>query len=216
MKNQSKSNKIQKSKYTNLKRKGILILSVILALLALVQILFNLFVWQSLRQQSIFQTRTHLVNAIDKINLQKLSLTDGQKIPEARLLLPAEAKEIGEVRYLYTEPFEDQPANLRITTRDLEDLSQSLLNVQTHNQLFNKIEMVQACNRGTVVYIGDPKLEEGSQQKLIGKKTLSDGRDIYIIKETQCGHKTSSDANESLLYNMSESLDQYLAQIQSY
>lgn len=202
----------------NLKRKPILVaLGCVFIIVAFsAQIIFNIFVWKSLQQQSTFQTKTLMINALNRINEQKQSPTDKQKIPEARLLLPAETTEVRKVRYIYTEPVDDQPANLIITTRELEDLSQSLLNVQTHNQLFNKTEMVQACNSGTTVYLGDPKLEEGSQQKLISKKTLSDGRDIYIVREMQCGKKNSSDANENLLNKMSEDLEQYIVQIQSY
>ncbi len=202
----------------NLNKRSLLVSILILLLLIFVigQIIFNVFVWQSLQQQSTFQSKILIVNALEGINDQKQSLVDKQKIPEARLLLPTETKEVNKVRYWYSEVSDDQPAYLLISTRELEDFSQSLLSAQTHDQLFNKVPIVQACNRGITVYLSDPKLENDNQQQLIAKKTLADGREIYIISESQCGDKNSQEYNEKELYGIYENLKNYLTQIQSY
>lgn len=202
----------------NLNKRSLLVSILILLLLIFVigQIIFNVSVWQSLQQQSTFQSKILIVNALEGINDQKQSLVDKQKIPEARLLLPTETKEVNKVRYWYSEVNDDQPAYLLISTRELEDFSQSLLSAQTHDQLFNKVPIVQACNRGITVYLSDPKLENDNQQQLIAKKTLADGREIYIISESQCGDKNSQEYNEKELYGIYENLKNYLTQIQSY
>lgn len=202
----------------NLNKSSLLIIILILLLLIFVigQIIFNLFIWQTLQQQSTSQSKILIVNALEEINDQKQSLVDKQKIPEARLILPTETKEVNRVRYWYSEVNDDQPAYLLISTKELEDFSQSLLSAQTHDQLFNKVPIVQACNRGITVYLSDPKLENDNQQQLIAKKTLADGREIYIISESQCGDKNSQEYNEKELYGIYENLKNYLTQIQSY
>ncbi len=192
------------------------IAAAMVTLLFAAQLWFNLYIWDVTQQQSAFQMRTLIVDAIRGLDELKESPVDGQRIPEARVILPEETNDVKNLRYVYNESLDTFPASLEISTVDLSLYSQSVLNAPTVEKLFDKVPEVQACNRGFSVYFGDPKLNEHDTDiKLVTKKKLADGREIQLVREKKCGNnKPNTDGH--MRKEMMDSLEKHLLQIQSY
>lgn len=207
-----------KQKRIKINKKSILITlgCIVLILGIAAQIMFNIFVWEEFQRLSSIQFRANMIDSVNVMDTLKSSPMDGQKIPEARIVLPKNTDEINRLRYLYHESYDETPASISVTTFDIETFSRSIVNYKTIDEILNKYGMYAACKRGVTIYLSDPKLDQNSQEKLIAQKTLADGREVFIVNDKNCGIKNSSDPNESQLYKMTNDLEQYLTQIQSY
>ncbi len=193
-------------------------IAVIVILLISVQMWFNLFVWETLKGQSISQTRTQIINAIDGLNELRKSPVDDQKIPEARLILPKGKGDLATIRYIYSESVDEMPATIDISTTAIISTSKSILNANSTEELFEQAPITQACSRGFNISFEDPKINSGDTSlKFVAKKKLADNRDIYITREQNCGDKSkNSDSTEHILHQMMDELEKYLLQAQSY
>lgn len=207
-----------KSKKINITRKSILVTfaCIVLILGITAQIMFNIFVWKEFQRLSLIQFRANAIDGVDMMDELKSSPIDGQKIPEARIVLPKNTAEINRLRYLYQDSYDEAPASISVTTFEIETFSRSIVYYRTMDEIIDKYGMYAACKRGVTIFLGDPELDQGSQEKLIARKTLADGREVFIVNDKKCGTENSSDPNESQLYKMTNDLEQYLAQIQSY
>ena len=98
-----KNNKTKKpSLWQILQRVGLAIILVILVIGITAQILFNVFVWRSLRSNETFKMAVLISSAIDGLDKLRTNLGDDNKIEEMRLQFPTQDKELDLVKYLYT------------------------------------------------------------------------------------------------------------------
>lgn len=206
-----------KQKFKLNKRQLILAVLALLALaLITAQLCFNVFVWWSLQQQTAFQMRTLIVGALDDLDAQKKSLTDNQKIPEARLILPQENDKIYNIRYFYNEPSDESPVILYVTTRTLAQTASALLNGNNVGQLMKAVPLAQACDRGFTIYVGKSSENNIESEQFVATKKLNDGREINITKDKGCSSNNSAGIDAQPISEMMNDLEQYLIQTQSY
>ncbi len=187
-------------------------------LLVSIQIWFNLYVWNVLKIQSTTQLRTQIISAIDGLFELRKSPTDGQKIPEARLILPKGKGDLATVKYTYNEPMDVIPATIDISSYAILNTSKSVVDGTSIDELFESTPIAQACARGFQISFEYPNIDSGDTSlKFIAKKKLADNRDIYITREQNCGDKSKeSGSTEHILHQMMDELEKYLLQIQSY
>lgn len=181
------------------------------------QILFNRHIQSQLNQMSVFQTRTLIVDAIDRLTDLKSSPDGQHRIPEARLQLPAPTTSIGKVVYLYQKAEDESPETIHITTIGITDLATGQLNATSVDDLFARVPEVQACSRGFAIrFSADQENLPAESMKQSGTKQLADGRTMYLWREKNCGNAGQPNSAEYSRHDAMNELEQYLLAIQSY
>lgn len=194
------------------------IIAIVAVLLISAQMCFNLFVWTTLKVQSTTQLTTQIISAMDGLDELRKSPVDGQKISEARLILPKGKGDLATVKYIYSEPVDEMPATIDISTTAIISTSKSMLSANSTEELFEQVPIAQACGRGFRIGFADPKLDgRDTSLKFVAKKKLADNREIYITREQNCGDKSKdSGSTEHVLHQMMDDLEKHLLQAQSY
>jgi hypothetical protein len=209
-----------KTKKKTRKLNGKLLLALVLGLLlvigVLAQIIFNIFVTQQLQQLSAFHTSSLIRDAIQGIEEQKTKLSNNNRIPEARLQLPAKPESITSVVYYYEEASDNWPESFQVTTNDLVALGLSKLNGQSHEEIFENVPEAQACSRGFTLRFNQPEGEKAHTSK-----KLVDGRTLYVWREHQCGqggrnHNEPGTSDADMRFQAMDELESYLLRAQSY
>lgn len=200
-------------------KKSVLLSTVglILTLLIVAQFCYNRYVWRELQSHATFQMRTLMLEAMDGIDNLRKSPDDERRIPDVRIMLPADTKGTQDIRYIYSEPVDNMPATLEITTKELVLASRSL-NGESIEELFKKVPHAQACMRGFTVYFGETKAGEYSEDTLsfVAKKRLNDGREVQIWREKNCGDQSKPNTSEYYHHELMDNLEKHLLQMQSY
>ncbi|MFO0887459.1 MAG: hypothetical protein H6793_00160 [Candidatus Nomurabacteria bacterium] len=218
--------KHNKQSKINIKIILLFILGIIVTLGVIGQIVFDAYLWNVDKLNSAFVLRTSFKDAILDVEATRNSLIDRQKIPEARLILPSETNNGQNIRYVYYSKDEDQPETIDIGTVELTNAGIISLNGQNEHEVLDNVPESQACARGFHIYFEDPKVpDSSSDKKVVGVKKLADNREIYLVREMDCGRNpkltqyNNSEApnfDRTPRYQMMDELEEYLLQIQSY
>lgn len=199
----------------NLTKKLLVVVAVILVATAVVaQILFNMYVKQTLDDLSTLEIKSLVKEASENLENIKSTPDKGadnrQYIPEARLVLPPYDEFVDKVIYGHYEATNYTDENgtnyptaeyLELTTKSISMTSRSAINGHDLNHIFDKVAESQACSRGFTLRF-EPTDTEG--QKLSGQVALADGRQVYIYRETECNSPSMND------------LESYLLKVESY
>jgi hypothetical protein len=202
-------------------RRALLVLVGLIILAAMIgaQVAFNIYINLRVNQLSVFQTRTLIVDAIDKITDLKSTPDATHRIPEERLQLPVPNESIGKVVYYYEKAEGSTPATIQITTRGLTDLATGQLNALTVDELFKLVPETQACSRGFYIrFAGDQKDPPGDiyDVTLAGTKQLADGRTMSLWRESNCGSSDQPNTGAYTRYEVMKEVEGYLLGAQSY
>lgn len=208
----------RKNKTRVSKKTIILIIAGLIVVLAITaQVCFNLFVLKELQRHSAFTTRTLIVDAIQSLDELRKSPEGGRRIPEARVILPPESENIVNLRYTYSEPTDDMPASIEITTKGLTQMAIGL-NGTTVEEVFSQVPQAQACHRGFSIFFGETRVGEylGDTLAFVSKKQLADGREVQLWREKNCGKENDRNSNSAHNYEIMNQLEQHLLQMDSY
>lgn len=176
-----------------------LVVGVALVLAVAAQVTFNKFVWDSLQQQSAFDMKTLVADAIRGLEATMSSPDSQQRIAEVQLALPKTSTQ-QHIRYRYTEPMDGNKASLDVTSKELMLWGVGQLPGRDQDELWGAIPEAQACSRGFSIYFHDAaEQQDKNQVTLAGTKRLADGRTMYVWRETGCNDKENMDKLESYL-----------------
>ncbi len=194
-----------------------LILGSLLVLVIIAQILFNIFVWQELQRNTVFNLRSSLIEAMRGLDEMRKSPEDGRRIPEASIILPEETDEVQSIRYIYNDPIDSMPPLLEITTKELSKTIMKIYGTSVEN-LFEQVPEAQACSRGFSIVFGEPAPNQLSSSSFIfvSKKRLADGREVQLWRDRACGEADSWESVKQERHSMMNDLEKHLLQIDSY
>lgn len=221
-----KTRKSNKKSKINIKIILLFIVGIIITIVVIGQLIFNMYLWRANELQSAFVLQTALKDAILDVEATRKSPIDRQKIPEARLIFPDETNDIKNIRYAYYNKDEGQPESIDIGTIELTNEGINSINGQNEHEVLDHVPEAQACARGFHIYFEDPKVPESSyDKKVVGIKKLADNREMYLVREMDCGRNTkltqynNSEApnfDKTPRFDMMDELEKYLLQTQSY
>lgn len=184
----------------------------ILAVLVIIQLAFNTFVWRHAINRDDGRIASLILDATDNLGspVPVEAQTGKFYIAAERLMLPSLPADEQRLTYVYNPAGGGSPAEIMFTTRGLTAQSRNDINNAASSNLparektekiFGFVPELQACSRGVHVVFGEP--EDTSHLTDAGTKTLADGRSIRFYTEVGC-----SVDQEALLT--------YLKRIESY
>lgn len=193
-------------------------LAILLTIAIIVQIGFNLFVWQSLQLSAAFQIRTAIVSNMEGLVDLRQTPDSQNRIPEARIVLPAETDDTMGIMYKYNKAEDDQAENLVITSKPLYQIATTSIPTNKVDDVFKVAPAALACTRGATIFFNDPQaITDSESMELGGTVKLEDGRAIYIWSDKTCGTATGGqDVTANLRQNKLDDLIKYLLQAKSY
>lgn len=128
--------------------------------------------------------------------LHKPLVSDPQNkryVPEARLILPADPTNVGQVVYEYTPAADKSPATIQLAS--VNQISSARSQILSHsndiNQLFNYVPHLQACSRGIRIEIGTTTTDKPD-----ATKTLANGTRLNFYTEADCQNQQLLDYAE--------------------
>lgn len=129
--------------------------------------------------------------------------TSDSYIPEMKLYIPFNDKEVQEYNYSYHSEYKDEPRTVTISSQQtMAQPLNDLYNAQDSRTVFDRLPKLQACSRA--ITLSDQPLtdELRGDLKQVDTVKVSDGRTIYLYQEPLC-----SDVSE--LQNSLRSLRSY-------
>ena len=172
-----------KQKHTS-KSRTVIILSVCVGILAAAIVVMGAITAHLLQRDHAQENQrlAHLIlDAVDKMNYPLVrDASNKQYVPEARLVLPAPAKSLGEVVYSYTS---GSPETLHLATKNsIAAAKYPLLNAQSQpDDIFAGVPKLQACARGVQITFSPI-----NGQNAAATKTLANSRTAYFYTENLC------------------------------
>lgn len=184
----------KQSKKTILSNKVLVTLLLATALLAIVQLAFNVYVWKYVVNRDDGRMASLVIDAIDNLGspVPVDAQTGKRYIAEERLVLPAATPDAQRLTYIYDAVSEGHPAELTLTTPALTATPRNVIrNVaatkvsanEGANRVFELVPTLQACSRGVHVVFGELDTEGLNHE---GSKTLADGRTVNFYSESEC------------------------------
>lgn len=194
------------AKKIDLKQVLLIVIAIVVVLGVIAQILFNMFVWQELKRNSVFTTRQLIVNAIEELINQKTIMGSEGKISEARLQMPTTTPAGDQAKIVYSHYKSDgnAPEQIELTTRGIVAEGFGSVGFFEMEEVFKGVPKAQACTRGISIYINPGSEIDANNRKKIEEKQLADGRYVQIFRETECDLMQMDD------------LEKLVTQIQSY
>lgn len=199
--------------HKKLSRKALIYTGIALAtVLLLGQLVFNVYIYHKLKQQSGNEALTHLlINAAEAHFKATVDARTGKVyLNEANIVLPEPVTYSNrELRYTYYDGAKNTPAELYVTAESILESAEAKMWLAVSKSddptaPFKKISNLQACSRGVLArFNSSPPTSISIDYTKAGQVGLADGRQVYLYTEDKC----SGDL---------ESLARYLQKADSY
>ena len=190
MANKQKQLKRHNSKRFTKQQITIGILTIVVAVLVLAVAIggwFIAYLWQIVRSESGTTVKILITQAVE--GLSSPAPIDGPTgrvyLPQARLSLDPLPDTIGsEIRYQFLPAWEDMPQEIRIVNGyGVMSARSNLVGTPKLEEAFAAVPELQACSRGYLLSFNE---QSQTADTLKFKKTLSDGRQLYVYLDAGC------------------------------
>jgi hypothetical protein len=169
----------------------------LIASLLVVQFAVDYLVYRNIYQPNNISNISHLIiAAVDNLHqpIPVEAPTGKRYIAQARIVLPVDVRNLGQLDYTYQPAIDNSAAYLQITQHRLVKAAESrLLSVdQKHSawdtldvaKVFEQVAPLQACSRGVYVLFDDLGVKQYADgHQLRATRQLADGRTLRVYTE---------------------------------